>query len=670
MAKKQGNNLNISLGVDIGELKKGFSDAIKVVQQSGKTTEESAKQMVDRISKQFDKLQGQTTMRGMIRQMENLGASMQQMGLDGTKAYRDVLKEAGKLKADQDDLKGRIEALRPDAPFNAMTTAIKTSAQAMAGVQGAMALFGQESEETQKALLKVQGALALIEGTKALDGFVDSFDQLKIILRANPLTAIASTIAAVAAAWVYYSNAAGAAVDKEKIIAGLRDQAIKDTEKEIGSVLALVQLARDESVARDKRMAAIKELNRISPEYLGNLTLENINTDAATRATNEYTDALIRQAIAKKAADKIAELALKRKEKEAERDSKLLQTTAGMGALAQKNAQFASKMADEVARANEAHNATVVKEYADEIGKLNDEIAVYTGLVNSAPDFISAIGGGKTTGGTKTPGTGTPAAKQPIVPVREFSVPIRKFSTDLRFATKTTEELSTAIQSGIVKSVDAAAIALQGLANINARATEQLWMDWESTMSQMQQTIQSFIVNGIGSLAESLGAALVSGDFKGFFDAFLSQFGDFLKQFGSMLIAWGVARLALLNSFQQGPTGAIQAIAAGAALVAIGSAMKTAMAKQSGTSSGGMGGYKTGQGFTPFASGGIVSGPTMGLVGEYPGAVNNPEVIAPLSDLQKMIGGTGGPMVIEHRISGNDLLVLINRAETYKKRNG
>lgn len=40
-----------------------------------------------------------------------------------------------------------------------------------------------------------------------------------------------------------------------------------------------------------------------------------------------------------------------------------------------------------------------------------------------------------------------------------------------------------------------------------------------------------------------------------------------------------------------------------------------------------------------FASGGIVSGPTSALVGEYPGARSNPEVIAPLSSLIGMLGG-------------------------------
>ncbi len=69
--------------------------------------------------------------------------------------------------------------------------------------------------------------------------------------------------------------------------------------------------------------------------------------------------------------------------------------------------------------------------------------------------------------------------------------------------------------------------------------------------------------------------------------------------------------------------------------------------------------------FSKFAAGGIVSGPTMGLVGEYPGARQNPEVIAPLNKLQSMIGGTGGGNVNvtgNVRIDGQDLLIAIERA--------
>jgi hypothetical protein len=61
-----------------------------------------------------------------------------------------------------------------------------------------------------------------------------------------------------------------------------------------------------------------------------------------------------------------------------------------------------------------------------------------------------------------------------------------------------------------------------------------------------------------------------------------------------------------------------------------------------------------------FANGGIISGPTLGLMGEYPGAAHNPEVVAPLDKLQSMMGGGGG--TLEARISGNDLLILMNKA--------
>ena len=63
-----------------------------------------------------------------------------------------------------------------------------------------------------------------------------------------------------------------------------------------------------------------------------------------------------------------------------------------------------------------------------------------------------------------------------------------------------------------------------------------------------------------------------------------------------------------------------------------------------------------------FANGGIVSGPTMGLMGEYPGARSNPEIVAPLDKLKGLIGGNNGG-TLEARISGNDLLILINKAQ-------
>jgi len=77
------------------------------------------------------------------------------------------------------------------------------------------------------------------------------------------------------------------------------------------------------------------------------------------------------------------------------------------------------------------------------------------------------------------------------------------------------------------------------------------------------------------------------------------------------------------------------------------------------------------QGFMNFAKGGLVYGPTLAHVGEYPGARSNPEVIAPLSNLKKLLGGVSGNknmMVGEFILRGQDLLMAVERAQKNKNR--
>ena len=67
-----------------------------------------------------------------------------------------------------------------------------------------------------------------------------------------------------------------------------------------------------------------------------------------------------------------------------------------------------------------------------------------------------------------------------------------------------------------------------------------------------------------------------------------------------------------------------------------------------------------------FAEGGIVSGPTFGMLGEYPGAGTNPEVIAPLSKLKEMIGGGEG--TVRFVIEGSQLVGILegwNKKQIY-----
>ena len=76
-------------------------------------------------------------------------------------------------------------------------------------------------------------------------------------------------------------------------------------------------------------------------------------------------------------------------------------------------------------------------------------------------------------------------------------------------------------------------------------------------------------------------------------------------------------------------------------------------------------------GIMPFAKGGVVSGPTLALVGEYAGASNNPEVIAPLDKLRSMIqpqGGIGGNVRFE--IEGRKLVGVISNTTRVAAKSG
>ena len=71
-----------------------------------------------------------------------------------------------------------------------------------------------------------------------------------------------------------------------------------------------------------------------------------------------------------------------------------------------------------------------------------------------------------------------------------------------------------------------------------------------------------------------------------------------------------------------------------------------------------------------FADGGLVTGATMGMVGEGPGtSMSNPEVIAPLDKLKLMIGESGGGNVqVFGTIKGSDILLSSDRAKNNRNR--
>jgi hypothetical protein len=103
------------------------------------------------------------------------------------------------LKDEIGDFKARVDALNPDAKFRAFSSALQGVAGGFAGVQGAIGLFGTESAELEKQLLKVQSALALSEGINSVLAAQDSFKNLAVLVRGNVTKAFSTLRGAIIA---------------------------------------------------------------------------------------------------------------------------------------------------------------------------------------------------------------------------------------------------------------------------------------------------------------------------------------------------------------------------------------------------------------------------------------------------------------------------------------
>jgi hypothetical protein len=111
-------------------------------------------------------------------------------------------KKAAELKDRIGDAKALTDAFNPDAKFKALTSSLSGVAGGFGAVQGAMALFGAESDNVQKTLLKVQSAMALSQGLQAVGESIDSFKQLGAVIKTQVVSAFSTLRGAIIATGV------------------------------------------------------------------------------------------------------------------------------------------------------------------------------------------------------------------------------------------------------------------------------------------------------------------------------------------------------------------------------------------------------------------------------------------------------------------------------------
>lgn len=202
---------------------------------------------------------------------------------------------------------------------------------------------------------------------------------------------------------------------------------------------------------------------------------------------------------------------------------------------------------------------------------------------------------------------------------------------------------------------------------VRAKGIEQQMIAQELTAG-MNAVINNGVQGIVSGLAEAVAAG---GNVAGAMGKVLLEgIGNMAIQLGQLALSSGLAIEAIKKALTSlaGPI----AIAAGIALIALGTFVKgraAAIGKSKGNTST-VSGPRSGA-IAAFANGGIVSGPTLGLMGEYAGARSNPEVIAPLDRLKNMIGDRQAQQVNvggEFRLQGQDLVVALQRAEKQRGR--
>lgn len=99
----------------------------------------------------------------------------------------EAAKRAAELRDRIGDARALTEAFNPDAKFKALSASLSGVAGGFAAVQGAIGLFGSESKELEKQLLKVQSALALSQGLQSIGESIDSFKQLGAVIQSTTI---------------------------------------------------------------------------------------------------------------------------------------------------------------------------------------------------------------------------------------------------------------------------------------------------------------------------------------------------------------------------------------------------------------------------------------------------------------------------------------------------
>jgi len=147
-------------------------------------------------NKAFDQLTSKgKTLTGQLRGLKNELSLLEASGKGGTAQFRQLTLEAARLEDQIGDTRARVANLASDTfKFDAAVQATQGLAAGFEIAQGAAALFGSESEDLQKALLKVQAATAIANGVQQVANLLLEESKIKTLVLTNAQAGYAAVV--------------------------------------------------------------------------------------------------------------------------------------------------------------------------------------------------------------------------------------------------------------------------------------------------------------------------------------------------------------------------------------------------------------------------------------------------------------------------------------------
>jgi hypothetical protein len=141
------------------------------------------------------------------QQLRELTMQLQQLELQGqgnSEEFRNLSAEAGRIKDTMSDVNNTVKALASDTSLiDGVATGISGIAGAFSAAQGAAALFGDENEDLQKTLVRIQATMAIANGVQQVANALQKDSAAMVALNT------ARTQAATAAQAIYTAVVGG-----------------------------------------------------------------------------------------------------------------------------------------------------------------------------------------------------------------------------------------------------------------------------------------------------------------------------------------------------------------------------------------------------------------------------------------------------------------------------